>query len=418
MVNKLKTTLASRVCQEGEEMYEMILIRYGEIALKGRNQREFIKQLAKNIKKTIKAKLGEEAKLVIERGRLFLKINGQDPQVYYPALRQVFGIFSFSPVRKVELDMEAINGCALEEFQSLVTKPQSFRVTATRPNKRFPLKSPVIQKTIGAHIFELVPGLKVDLHNPEVEVFVEIRDEGAYVYTKKIPGLGGMPVGTGGKALLLLSGGIDSPVAGWLTIKRGIVLETIHFHSYPYTSERSKEKVLDLAKVLAQYTGQINVHIVPFTEIQEEISKKCYDSLWITIMRRFMLRIAERIATKRKALALVTGESLGQVASQTIDSMYAINHVINTPVIRPLITMDKEEIMEVARKIETYDISIRPYEDCCTVFLPKEPKTKPKIEACEKAEAKLNIEELVNNAVENTEIVVLRRDKKDDFGYF
>lgn len=398
-------------------MYEHILIRYGEIGLKGKNQRDFIKQLVKNIKRSIKKDLDKEAKINIERGRVFLRLDGDEPEVYYPSLNRVFGVLSYSPVRKVSLDLETIKDSALEEFRSL-PKPRSFRVTASRPNKRFPIKSPEIQKTIGSHIYTIIPDLKVDLHQPEVEVFIEIRDEGAYIYSQKIPGLGGMPVGTGGKAMLLLSGGIDSPVAGWLTIKRGIVVEAIHFHSHPYTSERSKEKVLDLAKVLAQYTGQINVHVVPFTKIQEEISKNCYESLWITIMRRFMFRIAEKIAHKRRALALVTGESLGQVASQTIESMYAINHVIQTPVIRPLVTMDKEEIMTIARKIDTYDISIRPYEDCCTVFLPREPKTKPKIEACEKAEARLNVEELVSEAVENTEITSVYRDKKDEYGFF
>lgn len=399
-------------------MYENLLIRYGEIALKGKNQRDFIKQLVKNIKRSVKADTGKEVKIDIERGRIYLRLNGEEPETFYPSLSRVFGVISFSPVRKVILDLETIKASALEEFQSLPKPPQSFRVTVSRPNKRFPMKSPELQKVIGSYIYSNIEDLKVNLHQPDVEVFVEIRDEGAYVYTKKIPGLGGMPVGAGGKAMLLLSGGIDSPVAGWLTIKRGIVLETIHFHSYPYTSERSKEKVLDLAKVLAQYTGQINVHVVPFTKIQEEISKNCYESLWITVMRRFMFRIAEKIAHNRKALALVTGESLGQVASQTIDSMYAINHVISTPVIRPLVTMDKEEIMEIARKIDTYDISIRPYEDCCTVFLPKEPKTKPKIEACEKAEARLTIDELVNEAVENTEIIAVCRDRKDEFGFF
>lgn len=400
-----------------KQMYEYILIRYGEIGLKGKNQRDFIKQLVKNIKRSVKSNLGKDAQINIERGRLFLKLNGDDPEIYYPSLNRVFGVLSYSPVRKVNLDLETIKASALEEFQSL-PKPQSFRVTASRSNKRFPMKSPELQKTIGSHIYNNITDLKVNLHQPDVEVFLEIRDEGAYIYSKKLSGLGGMPVGTGGKAMLLLSGGIDSPVAGWLTIKRGIVVEAIHFHSYPYTSERSKEKVLDLAKVLAQYTGQINVHIVPFTKIQEEISKNCYESLWITIMRRFMFRIAEKIAHNRKALALVTGESLGQVASQTIDSMYAINHVINTPVLRPLVTMDKEEIMTIAKKIDTYDISIRPYEDCCTVFLPKEPKTKPKVEACEKGEARLNIDELVNEAVENTEIIAVYRDRKDEYGFF
>ena len=218
--------------------------------------------------------------------------------------------------------------------------------------------------------------------------------------------------------MLLLSGGLDSPVAGWLTMKRGVVIEAVHFYSYPYTSERAKEKVLDLARVLAQFAGEIKVHIVPFTRIQESISEKCYDSLWITLMRRFMFRIAERIAEKRNALALVTGENIGQVASQTIESIYAINRVIHTPVLRPLITMDKEEIMNIARNINTYDISIRPYEDCCTVFLPKEPKTKPKLEACEKAEELLRVEELVQDAVQNTEVITIKGKAEDQFGYF
>jgi len=399
-------------------MYDHILIRYGELSLKGRNQINFIRQLAQNIRKMIYRYYGEKIVLQLEKGRIFLKLNGQEPEKYYEPLSKVFGILSFSPVRKAQLDIEEIKNTALDEFRSLTTAPQTFRVTVRRPNKRFPIKSPDAQKAIGGFILDNTQNLKVDLHTPEVEVFVEIRDDAAYIYTQKIKGIGGLPLGTGGKAMLLLSGGIDSPVAGWLTMKRGIVIEAVHFYSYPYTSERAKEKVLDLARVLAQFSGQVNVHIVPFTKIQEAISANCYESLWITIMRRFMFRIAERLAEERNALALVTGESLGQVASQTLDSMYAINHVINTPVIRPLITADKEEIMELAMKIETYDISIRPYEDCCTVFLPKEPKTKPKLPICEKEEARLDMESLIEDALANTERVLIKPAAKDEFGYF
>jgi thiamine biosynthesis protein ThiI len=399
-------------------MYDHILIRYGELSLKGKNQKSFVRQLVRNIQDKIKNYNGEKVFLNIEKGRIYLKLNGQAPEKFYEPLSKVFGIFSFSPARKVQLKIEAIQKVALEELNSLQVQPRTFRSTVRRPNKRFPVTSPEAQKLIGSYILKNTENLQVDLHHPDVEIFVEIRDDAAYIYTNKIQGLGGLPLGTGGKAVLLLSGGIDSPVAGWLTMKRGIIVEALHFYSYPYTSERAKEKVLDLARILTQYTDQINVHIVPFTKIQEAISANCYESLWITIMRRFMFRIAEKIAEKRKALALVTGESLGQVASQTVESMYAINHVIHTPVIRPLVTMDKEEIMDLARRIQTYDISIRPYEDCCTVFLPKEPKTKPKIEVCEKEEAKLDIDNLVDDAVKNTEIIKIKAKEKDTFGYF
>jgi len=399
-------------------MYDHILIRYGELALKGKNQKTFLNQLVKNIKELIKSETGEEPLIETEQGRIFLKLNGQSPEKYYEPLKKAFGVLSFSPVRKTELDMEAMQKTALEEMLALDKKPATFRVTVRRPNKRFPVKSPQAQKNIGAFLLRNYSGLKVDLHSPDVEVFVEIRYDAAYVYTRKINAPGGLPLGTGGKAMLLLSGGLDSPVAGWLTMKRGVVIEAVHFYSYPYTSERAKEKVLDLARVLAQFAGEIKVHIVPFTRIQESISEKCYDSLWITLMRRFMFRIAERIAEKRNALALVTGENIGQVASQTIESIYAINRVIHTPVLRPLITMDKEEIMNIARNINTYDISIRPYEDCCTVFLPKEPKTKPKLEACEKAEELLRVEELVQDAVQNTEVITIKGKAEDQFGYF
>ncbi|MFZ7101927.1 MAG: tRNA uracil 4-sulfurtransferase ThiI [Peptococcaceae bacterium] len=399
-------------------MYDRILIRYGELSLKGKNQKLFIRRLMRNIQEMILRYTGDRVYLEMEKGRLFLRLNGENPEKYYAPLRKVVGLLSFSPVRRTELDWEQIQEAAWEEFAAAQGPKDTFRVTVSRPNKRFPLKSPEAQKEIGAYILVKTANLKVDLHNPDIHVYIEIRDEAAYIYTQKIPGMGGLPLGMGGKALLLLSGGIDSPVAGWLTMKRGVIIEAVHFYSYPYTSERAKEKVLDLAKVLADYAGEITVHVVPFTKVQEAISAKCYESLWITIMRRFMLRISQKIAENRRAKALVTGESLGQVASQTIESMYTINHVTNMPVIRPLVTMDKEEIMCLARKIKTYDISIRPYEDCCTVFLPKEPKTKPGVAACEKEEIRLEVESLVEEAVNNIETIKVKALEEDEFGYF
>lgn len=399
-------------------MYDHILIRYGELALKGKNYARFLKKLFLNIKEIVKLTTGEIPKLSKERGRIFLHLNGESPEKYYDSLKKVFGVISFSPVRKTILDIEEIKKIALEEIKSLPNDSYTFKVISKRSNKSFPLKSPAIMQEVGAFLLKNTNNLKVDVHNPQVEVYVEIRQDAAYIYSQKIKGTGGLPLGTGGKALLLLSGGIDSPVAGWLTMKRGVVIEAIHFHSYPYTSERAKEKVLDLARKLSEFSGEINVHIVSFTRIQKEISENCFESLWITIMRRFMFRIAEKIAESRGALALVTGESIGQVASQTLDSMYAINHVINTPVIRPLITMDKEEIMERAKHIGTYDTSIQPYEDCCTVFLPKEPKTKPSLSSCLKSEKYLQVDELVEDALKNTEMITIKPQDEDEFDYF
>jgi thiamine biosynthesis protein ThiI len=260
--------------------------------------------------------------------------------------------------------------------------------------------------------------IQVDVHYPELFVHVEVRSKASYVYGNDIVGLGGLPVGSSGKVLLLLSGGIDSPVAGFLALKRGVELQAIHFHSFPFTSERAKQKVIDLAQILTRFGGSIRLHIVPFTEIQTEINKHCYESYSITIMRRIMLRIAEEIAKQNGALALVTGESLGQVASQTLESMNTINAVTNMPILRPVVGMDKQEIMSLAKQIGTYETSILPYEDCCTVFLPKAPKTKPDQETAERQEARLEMERLVREAVEGTEVMVLSAEQEDEFSYF
>ncbi|MBO4949225.1 MAG: tRNA 4-thiouridine(8) synthase ThiI, partial [Peptococcaceae bacterium] len=259
-----------------------------------------------------------------------------------------------------------------------------------------------------------IPGLKADLHNYDVDLLLEIRPEGTYIYTRSFEGLRGLPVGSSGRGVVLLSGGIDSPVAGWLAMKRGVTVEAVHFHSYPYTSEQAKEKVLELAKRMAKYSNRVVVHMVPFTKIQEEIAHYCHDNMRIPIMRRIMVRIAEEIARQRDCLAIFTGDNLGQVASQTMESIYAINDVATMPILRPCITMEKEEIIQIAQKIDTYETSILPYEDCCTVFVPKEPKTRPKVDACEKEEEKLDLPALIAAAVENTErIIVYGKDKPE-----
>jgi thiamine biosynthesis protein ThiI len=292
-------------------------------------------------------------------------------------------------------------------------------VNSKRANKKFPIRSQEMNHRLGGFILGNVPGLKVDVHNPDLTLHVEVRSKYSYIYGNDIPGPGGLPVGASGRVLLLLSGGIDSPVAGYLALKRGVELHAIHFHSYPFTSERAKQKVIDLAQILTRYGGNIRLHIVPFTEIQTEINKHCYDSYSITIMRRIMLRISEAVAKKHRALALVTGESLGQVASQTLESMNTINEVTNMPILRPVIGMDKQEIMTIAKRIGTYETSILPYEDCCTVFLPKAPKTRPDKKVAAREEAKLDLERLVNEAVEGTEVIDLQPgEPEEEFSYF
>ena len=282
---------------------------------------------------------------------------------------------------------------------------KTFKVETRRPNKAFPLTSPELSRTLGAHVLQSLPGLSVDVHKPDVILNVEVRQEGAFLYSRTIPGLGGLPVGASGKGFLLLSGGIDSPVAGFLALKRGVAVEGLHFHSYPFTTERSKEKVIELGRILGQYTGrgQFPLWICHFTEIQKAIQGVPFPSLRITIMRRFMLRIAAQLAQSHKAYALITGESLGQVASQTMESIFTINAVTNMPVYRPLIGLDKEEIVEIARRIGTYETSILPYEDCCTVFVPRNPATRPTVDQALEAESYLDVEGLVAEAIAKTE---------------
>lgn len=387
-------------------MYHTILLKYGEISLKGKNRSKFEDILIRNIKYALKdLDYGGIRKAY---GRVYIDC-GENWQAVVDSLKSVFGIVSFSPVLKTELDLDAIKQAA----NKLMAEAQgsTFKINARRPNKHFPLTSMEVNRELGGYVLQNFPEFKVDVHQPDVLLNIELRNEGAYLYHKEIPGLGGMPVGSASKGMLLLSGGIDSPAAGYLTLKRGVTLEAVHFHSYPFTSERSKQKVLDLAQILAKYAGngEIKLWIVYFTEIQKVLQKSRYPDLNITLMRRFMLRIAERLAKREKALALITGDSLGQVASQTMESIHTINAVTNMPIFRPLIGLDKQEIVDLAKKIGTYETSILPYEDCCTVFVPKNPATKPRIDQVLEAESQFDIDALIDEAVEKTECLTITK---------
>ncbi|CAJ1001760.1 MULTISPECIES: tRNA uracil 4-sulfurtransferase ThiI [Bacillales] len=382
--------------------YDVILIRYGELALKGRNRDLFEAALVQSVKSVLRP----FANIKVRRnyGRMYVELHGEDAHAVVERLRRVFGISSISPTVQVEPDEQAIKAKALELIRHLQPQPKTFRVETRRADKRFPKQSMEVSRMVGTHILRNIPEIKVDVHQPEAVVNIEIRAEGTYISCETIPGPGGLPVGSGGKVLLLLSGGIDSPVAGWKMMKRGVTLEAIHFHSYPFTSERALQKVRDLAQKLALWGGTVRLHVVPFTEIQTAIREKCPEDYLITIMRRFMMRIAEQVAARTGALALATGESLGQVASQTLESMNTINKVVSIPILRPLIGMDKTEITDIARRIDTYELSILPYEDCCTIFTPKNPVTRPKPHVAERFEEKLDVAALVEDAVNRTVI--------------
>lgn len=390
-------------------MKQVILIRYGEISLKGKNRSFFVNKLVSNIRSSLKD-LGA-FKIKTSYGRIYL-YSDIDLQSIKSRLKLLPGIVSFSPTALCPLDFKELKQTSYQVLKEAIPNyPCSFKVETKRANKKFPLKSPEISKEIGAYLLksfnEHKKKLTVDVHNPEYLLNIEIRKDNIYVYTQIIPGPGGLPVGSGGKGLLLLSGGIDSPVAGYLGMKRGIELEALYFHSFPYTSDRAKEKVIELSKILSKYGGKIKLHISHFTEIQKEIQKYCPEKYNITIMRRMMFRLATTIAKENNNLVLLTGESVGQVASQTLESIQVINEVTNYPVLRPLITMDKSEIMSIARDIGTYETSILPYEDCCTVFIPKNPVTRPKLNRTIEAEKPLNIDELIQESLEKTEVLTI-----------
>ena len=381
-------------------MKTLLMVRYGEIFLKGLNRPYFISSLVKRIRYAVK---DLQAKVWVHDGRIYVD-DFNDLETAIERVTKVFGVHSVCPaVRMEKEDFEAICGQAIILMKG---KTGTFKVAARRSDKRYPMSSPEINAELGHRILESNKSLQVDLHNPDHTLNVEIRDY-AYLYANVIPAVGGMPVGTNGRATLLLSGGIDSPVAGWMIAKRGVQINAVHFHSYPYTSEQAREKVLDIAKKLSYSCCGLRVHIVPFTEIQLQIRDHCPEEYSTLIMRRFMMRIAERIAEKTGSGGLITGESIGQVASQTMEALGTTDSVVSMPVFRPLIGFDKSEIIEIARKIETYEISSLPYEDCCTIFTPKHPATRPKKEKVEEAEAILEKESLIEEALANVEIVSL-----------
>lgn len=395
--------------------YDHILISHGEMALKGKNRNQFERVLADNMKRQIK-EIAPNIKIKRTYGRTIIELNGEDEEKIVERLKNVFGIHSFSLALKVDNELSAIQEGALQALKKYAetNRVHTFKITAKRVNKHFPIGSQQLNHYVGGYILQNYEGMKVDVHHPDLEIKIEVRDEVTYIKSGAIRGAGGLPVGTGGKVMLMLSGGIDSPVAGYLAMKRGVRLEAIHFHSPPFTNERAKEKVKTLTKILSNYCGSIRLHLVPFTEMQTTIHEKVPSNFTMTIMRRMMMRISERLAKENGALAIATGESLGQVASQTLYSMNTINEVTNYPVIRPLVTMDKVEVIDLAKKIGTYETSILPFEDCCTIFLPPQSKTKPKREHANKFEQNFDFEQLVNRAVEQTEVVTIRPDSEED----
>ena len=383
---------------------DLFLLKYGELALKGLNKPVFEKKLLDNIKARLK-KIGS-FNVFAAQSTIYVEPQGEaDMEETLTSLKKVFGIANICPAVRCAKTLDDIEKTAVECLKEEDLKGKTFKVEAKREDKSFPLNSPQLAAEIGGRILSHYPYLKVDVHNPDILVQVEIRKD-AYVYMKKIKGAGGMPIGTNGKATILLSGGIDSPVAGYMIAKRGVRLEAVHFHSHPYTSDRAKEKVIDLARIMTEYCGNMRVHVIPFTDIQLEIIDKCPKILLTVIMRRMMMRIAEMVAEKTRGQALITGESIGQVASQTMESLNATNSVVSLPVFRPLIGMDKEEIVKISKEIGTYETSILPFEDCCTIFVPKHPKTKPTIEELLEAEKLLpEFEKMLEDAVNNEEVI-------------
>ena len=387
---------------------EIILAKYGEIALKGLNKKTFEDILMKNLRRRLRM-IGS---FTITKAQSTIYIepreDGQDIDAAMECVGKVFGIAAICRAKACEKNFEAIAELAKTYLADQLSCARSFKVTAKRADKAFPMKSPEICMELGAVLLDEFPGIEVDVHNPEVTVTVEIRDTQAYVHGESIKGAGGLPVGSSGRALLLLSGGIDSPVAGYRMARRGVHISAIHYVSPPYTSDRARIKVEALCQKMTAYCGNIAFFCVPFTEIQEEIKKNCPEEYFTIIMRRLMMRIAVRIAAIDKCSALVTGESIGQVASQTMEGITCTDAVCNIPVMRPLIALDKTEIIETSREIDTFDISTLPYEDCCTVFTPRHPKVRPHLEDIEKAEESFDFTELIEKAVAETEMKVFK----------
>jgi len=385
-------------------LYNILIVKYGEIGVKGKNRYIFENKLIKNVKNILKP-IGK-FNVYKEYGRIYVDLDGYDYEEVVEEVKKVFGIVGVCPAVRAEKDYNLLKELALKMLEEKIEQGyKSFKVDSRRGDKDFKLTSQEMSLDIGGYLVSQVKDkIAVDVRNPEVKIHCELRQNHVMVYSDTIPGYGGLPLGTNGRAMSLLSGGIDSPVASWMVAKRGMELECIHFHSYPFTSEKSQEKVRDLAQILSKYCGRVRLHKVNMLEIQKAIGLNCKDEEMTIISRRFMMRIAERVAESRHCDALVTGESIGQVASQTIQGLTCTNASVKMPVFRPLIAMDKTEIIEVAQKIGTFETSILPEEDCCTVFSPKKPVTKPKLDRIEKSENKLDVEKLIQDAIDNIEV--------------
>ena len=390
--------------------YDHLLVRYGELTLKGTNRKMFVNQLKDNVKRALIPLRGYHVKG--KRDRMYIELSPEaDINEIIQRLSKVYGIKSISPVIKIDKNEEKINQSAIQLSQDFV-KGSTFKVDVKRVDKSFRLDTYELQRQVGGAILKENNNITVNVKNPDYEIKIEVRMGAIYIYEKVIAGAGGLPVGTGGKTLLMLSGGIDSPVAGIEVMKRGVTVEAIHFHSPPFTSEKAKDKVIELTRILAERVGPIKLHLVPFTEIQKQINKVVHSRYTMTSTRRMMMRISDKVVHQINANAIVNGENLGQVASQTLKSMYAINHVTATPVLRPLLTLDKEDIIKKAKELGTFETSIQPYEDCCTIFTPKNPVTEPDFDKVVKYESVFNFDEMIENAVENIETLTIDQNYK------
>nr|WP_230322319.1 tRNA uracil 4-sulfurtransferase ThiI [Enterococcus gallinarum] len=392
------------------------MVRYGELSTKGKNRRSFIMQLAENVKRTLAD--FPKVKVHAERDRMHLLLNGEDSQAIILKLQKVFGIQNFSPSIRVEKDVEVLKEAVQTVMSEIYTGTETFKITAKRSDHQFIQDSNQLNLTLGNAVIDRFPEIKVQMKKPDINLRVEIRMDGAYLSYETIQGAGGLPVGTSGKGMLMLSGGIDSPVAGYFAMKRGVEIEAVHFASPPYTSEQALQKAKDLTKKLTPYVGGIQFIEVPFTEVQEEIKKHVPQGYWMTITRRMMLRLTDAIREARHGLIILNGESLGQVASQTLQSMVAINEVTNTPIIRPVATMDKLEIIDVAQEIDTFELAIQPFEDCCTIFAPPQPKTRPKLEKVHLYEERLDITGMMKRAIAGLKIEEIQASEKAEFADF
>jgi len=390
--------------------YDHLLVRYGELTLKGTNRKMFVNQLKDNVKRALIPLSGYHVKG--KRDRMYIELSPEaDINEIIHRLSKVYGIKSISPVIKIDKNEEKINQSAIQLSHDF-EKGSTFKVDVKRVDKSFRLDTYELQRQVGGAILKENNNITVDVKNPDYEIKIEVRMDAIYIYEKVIAGAGGLPVGTGGKTLLMLSGGIDSPVAGIEVMKRGVTVEAIHFHSPPFTSEKAKDKVIELTRILAERVGPIKLHLVPFTEIQKQINKVVHPRYTMTSTRRMMMRISDKVVHQINANAIVNGENLGQVASQTLKSMYAINHVTATPVLRPLLTLDKEDIIKKAKELGTFETSIQPYEDCCTIFTPKNPVTEPDFDKVIKYESVFNFDEMIENAVENIETLTIDQNYK------